>query len=81
MDDPRLQELYESLLIFCLPSSRENASISLLEARLAGMAVVTSNVTGCTGRVVSPDMLRDCGPSFWNCGPGAKRTMEKKSTR
>lgn len=59
--DPRLQELYESSMIFCLPSSRENASISLLEAMLAGMAVVTSNVTGCpetvgdTGRVVSPD--------------------------
>lgn len=60
-DDPLLRELYETSRIFCLPSSRENASVSLLEAMLAGMAVVTTNVTGCpetvgdTGVVVPPD--------------------------
>lgn len=42
-----LRELYESASIFCLPSERENASIALLEAMLAGAAVVTSNDTGC----------------------------------
>jgi glycosyltransferase involved in cell wall biosynthesis len=42
-----LRELYESAAIFCLPSERENASIALLEAMLAGAAVITSNDTGC----------------------------------
>ena len=56
-----LKELYETSSIFCLPSESENASISLLEAMLAGTAVVTSNVTGCpetvgdTGFVVPPN--------------------------
>ena len=59
-DSELLRELYETSAIFCLPSERENASISLLEAMLAGMAVVTSNVSGCpetvgdTGIVVPP---------------------------
>ena len=59
-DSDLLRELYETSAIFCLPSERENASISLLEAMLAGMAVVTSNVSGCpetvadTGIVVPP---------------------------
>lgn len=42
-----LRDLYESAAIFCLPSQRENASVALLEAMLAGAAVVTSNDTGC----------------------------------
>ncbi len=60
-DSALLKELYETSSIFCLPSESENASISLLEAMLAGMAVVTSNVTGCpetvgdTGFVVPPN--------------------------
>jgi glycosyltransferase involved in cell wall biosynthesis len=60
-DSALLKELYETSSIFCLPSEGENASISLLEAMLAGMAVVTSNVTGCpetvgdTGFVVPPN--------------------------
>lgn len=59
-DSDLLRELYETSAIFCLPSERENASISLLEAMLAGMAVITSNVSGCpetvgdTGVVVPP---------------------------
>lgn len=44
---PELRALYESAAIFCLPSERENASVALLEAMLAGAAVVTSNGTGC----------------------------------
>ena len=60
-DSALLKELYETSSIFCLPSESENASMSLLEAMLAGMAVVTSNVTGCpetvgeTGFVVPPN--------------------------
>lgn len=58
---PDLKALYERARIFCLPSQRENASISLLEAMLAGAAVITSNVSGCpetvgeAGLVVPPD--------------------------
>ena len=50
-----LKDLYESSAIFCLPSERENASISLLEAMVARMAVVTSDVTGC------PETIGDAG--------------------
>jgi glycosyltransferase involved in cell wall biosynthesis len=52
---PLLKDLYETSSIFCLPSERENASLSLLEAMLAGMAVVTSNVSGC------PETVSDTG--------------------
>lgn len=54
-NSPRLKELYETSSIFCLPSERENASLSLLEAMLAGMAVITSNVSGC------PETVSDAG--------------------
>lgn len=50
-----LRELYETSAIFCLPSLRENASISLLEAMLAGMAVITSDESGC------PETVGDAG--------------------
>jgi glycosyltransferase involved in cell wall biosynthesis len=50
-----LKELYETSAIYLLPSQRENASISLLEAMLAGMAVITSNVSGC------PETVGDSG--------------------
>jgi glycosyltransferase involved in cell wall biosynthesis len=54
-NSPELKDLYETSAIFCLPSERENASISLLEAMAAGMAVITSNVTGC------PETIGDAG--------------------
>ena len=50
-----LKDLYETSAIFCLPSECENASISLLEAMQAGMAVITSDVTGC------PETAGDAG--------------------
>lgn len=46
-DDAVLADLLKTSRIFCLVSSQENASIALLEAMAQGMAVVTSNVTGC----------------------------------
>lgn len=55
-----LNHLFATASIFCMPSSKENASIALLEAMASEMAVVTSNVSGCpetvgdTGRVVNP---------------------------
>jgi glycosyltransferase involved in cell wall biosynthesis len=54
-DSPALKELYETSSIFCLPSSRENASIALLEAMLSGMAVITSDAAGC------PETIGDAG--------------------
>jgi glycosyltransferase involved in cell wall biosynthesis len=56
-DSPVLRELYETSAIFCLPSSNENASVALLEAMLAGMAVVTSNVSGCPETVGNTALL------------------------
>ncbi len=47
--------------IYCLPSSKENASVSLLEGMSAGCAVITTNVSGCpetvseAGIVVGPE--------------------------
>ncbi len=70
----QLRQLYESSAVFCLPSEVENASISLLEAMLAGMAVVTSDATGCpetigeAGLVVPPrdvTALRDTLTALW----------------
>ena len=37
--------------VFCLPSERENASVSLLEAMSAGCAVITSTASGCAETV------------------------------
>ena len=51
--------LYQSLLaeasVYTLVSSKENASISLLEALSSGCAVITSNVSGC------PESVGDAG--------------------
>jgi glycosyltransferase involved in cell wall biosynthesis len=55
INSAKLRDLYETSAVFCLPSKRENASISLLEAMLAGMAVITSDVTGC------PETVGDAG--------------------
>jgi len=43
----RLQNLYEESSIFVFTSSAENFPIVLLEAMLAGLAIITSNTTGC----------------------------------
>jgi glycosyltransferase involved in cell wall biosynthesis len=42
------RRLLETAAIYCLVSSRENASVALLEAMSAGCAVITSNASGCT---------------------------------
>jgi glycosyltransferase involved in cell wall biosynthesis len=44
---PRLKELYETGAIYVFPSEIENFPIVLLEAMAAGMAIVTTNGTGC----------------------------------
>jgi glycosyltransferase involved in cell wall biosynthesis len=43
-----LQRLYESSKIFVMPSESENFPIVLLEAMTAGLAIITTNDTGCT---------------------------------
>jgi glycosyltransferase involved in cell wall biosynthesis len=42
-----LRELYESSRIFVLPSQAENFPVALLEAMIAGLAIITTNDTGC----------------------------------
>lgn len=55
------KKILGSASIFALPSSSENASVSLLEGMSSGCATITSNVTGCpetvgsSGILVSPD--------------------------
>ena len=44
---PQLRELYESSTIFVFPSEAENFPIVLLEAMAAGLAIITSEGTGC----------------------------------
>ncbi len=54
-DSPELRELYQAGSIFCLPSAAESFGMALLEAMLAGMAVVTSDRTAC------PETVGDAG--------------------
>jgi glycosyltransferase involved in cell wall biosynthesis len=55
-DSKELQELYESSKIFILPSESENFPIVLLEAMIAGLAIITTNDTGCA-EVVGKDAI------------------------
>ena len=47
--------LYEEAKIYVLASSKENASISLLEGMAAKTVVITTNVSGC------PETVEDAG--------------------
>ncbi|MDQ3136103.1 MAG: glycosyltransferase family 4 protein [Gemmatimonadota bacterium] len=44
---PQLREIYESSGIFVFPSEAENFPMVLLEAMAAGLAIITSEGTGC----------------------------------
>jgi glycosyltransferase involved in cell wall biosynthesis len=44
---PQLRDLYESSTIFVFPSEAENFPIVLLEAMAAGLAIITTEGTGC----------------------------------
>ncbi|MFH1681487.1 MAG: glycosyltransferase family 4 protein [Candidatus Eisenbacteria bacterium] len=52
---PEWKELYERSSVFCFPSQKENSPMGLLEAMLAGMAVITSDTSGC------PEVIGDAG--------------------
>ena len=43
----QLRELYETSQIFIYPSTEENFPVALLEAMVAGLAIVTTRDTGC----------------------------------
>jgi glycosyltransferase involved in cell wall biosynthesis len=54
---PQLRDLYETSRIFVLPSEAENFPIVLLEAMAAGLAIVTTQSTGCAEAVGDSAML------------------------
>ena len=61
---PELRELYETSSVFVLPSEAENFPVVLLEAMAAGLAIVTSDATGCAEVVGDAAVLvppRDAG--------------------
>ena len=64
-DSRQLKELYETSSIFVFPSEAENFPTVLLEAMSAGMAIVTTNGTGCaevvgdTALLVKPKSVQE----------------------
>lgn len=46
-ESPELKKLYEKASIFVFPSEQENFPICLLEAMVAGLAIITTKDTGC----------------------------------
>ncbi len=52
---PVYKEMLGSAAIYCLVSSRENASIAILEAMASGCAIITADDSGC------PEMVADTG--------------------
>jgi glycosyltransferase involved in cell wall biosynthesis len=54
---PQLRELYESAGIFVFPSEAENFPIVLLEAMAAGLAIITTEGTGCAEVVGEAGLL------------------------
>lgn len=56
-DSQQLKELYETASIFVFTSEAENFPIVLLEAMIAGAAVITSNGTGCADVIANSGLL------------------------
>jgi glycosyltransferase involved in cell wall biosynthesis len=54
---PELRQIYESSGIFVLPSEAENFPIVLLEAMAAGLAIITTEGTGCAEVVGDAGLL------------------------
>ena len=49
----RVEEIYNILDIFCLPSYREGLPYSVLEAMFSGVPVITSNIRGCRELIIN----------------------------
>jgi glycosyltransferase involved in cell wall biosynthesis len=60
-DSRELKELFETSSIFVFPSHAENFPLVLLEAMAAGMAVITTNQTGCVEVVGDAALCVDAG--------------------
>lgn len=60
-DSRELKELFETSAIFVFPSHAENFPLVLLEAMAAGMAVITTNQTGCVEVVGEAALCVDAG--------------------
>jgi len=61
---PELRELYETSSVFVFPSEAENFPVVLLEAMAAGLAIITTDATGCAEVVGDAAILvppRDAG--------------------
>ena len=56
---PELRNLYETASIFLFPSESENFPIVLLEAMIAGIAIITTRGTGCAEVVGDAALLVD----------------------
>ncbi len=56
-----LLDLYERAAIYVLASSKENASIALLEGMAAGCAMISTNVSGCPETIGDAGYLIDYG--------------------
>jgi glycosyltransferase involved in cell wall biosynthesis len=59
--DPQLTRLYETSAIFALPSEAENFPVCLLEAMASGLAIITTQNTGCADVVGETAILVDYG--------------------
>jgi glycosyltransferase involved in cell wall biosynthesis len=51
------KNLLERAAIFCLPSAKENSSVSLFEGMSAGCAMITTNISGCPESVGNSGLL------------------------
>jgi len=60
-DSRELKDLFETSSIFVFPSHAENFPLVLLEAMAAGMAVITTNQTGCVEVVGDAARCIDAG--------------------
>ena len=54
---PELKDLFETSKIFVFPSEAENAPIVILEAMAAGLAIMTTEATGCAEMVGDTGVL------------------------
>ncbi len=77
---PQLRQIYESSGIFVFPSEAENFPIVLLEAMAAGLAIVTTEGTGCAEVVGDAGILVPVRDSR-AIGRALKRLMDDPALR